>query len=348
MEKCIFVPMKKCLIFVLYIMLLSGRAFAQGPDDAAFKFLNLSTSARANALGGNNISIVEKDISLIYQNPALLGPELDKQLNLNFTAYMEGIKLGSVTFGKAVNNRSAWGIGMHYLDYGTIVETSPDGSILGDFSVKDLSLSGFYGYDFSERLRGGFAIKAIYSSYAEFTSFALGVDLGLNYYNVDKGFSGSLTFKNLGGQLVKYDEISEKMPWDIQLGISQKLEHAPIRFSITAQHLNKWDLTVYPTYETDANGILVEKKDSFGKTLLKHFIFGVDVLPTQNVWLAVGYNFKRKEDLQLAEQRGLTGFTAGAGIKVSSFQAGFSLSQMHVGALSYSFSISTNLGAFNL
>lgn len=339
--------MKKIFI-LLHISIISSCVFGQGADDAAFKFLNLSTSARVNALGGNNLSIIEKDISLIYQNPALLGPELDKQLNFNFTSYMEGIKLGSATFGRALNNRSAWGVGMHYLDYGSFVETTPENAIIGEFSVKDLALSGFYSYDFSERLRGGFAIKAIYSSYAEYTSFALGVDLGLNYYNVDNGFSGSIVFKNLGGQLVKYDEVTEKMPWDIQLGISQKLEHAPIRISLTAQHLNKWDLTAVSVYETDANGNLTEKKDSFGKTLLKHFIFGIDILPTQNVWLGVGYNYKRKEDLQLVEKRGLTGFTAGAGIKVNSFQAGFSVAQMHVGALSYSFSISADLGAFNL
>ncbi len=346
-KKRTFVPMKKSNL-LLFILMMATCAFAQGSDDSAFKFLNLSTSAHVNALGGNNISIIEKDISLIYQNPALLGPELDKQLNLNFTSYMDGIKLGSATFGKRLTNRSAWAAGVHYLDYGSIIETTPDGSIVGELSVQDVSIQGFYSFDFTERLRGGFDIKAVYSSYAEFTSFALGVDLGLNYYNVDKGFSGSIAFKNLGGQLVKYNEVTEKMPWDIQLGMSQRLEHAPIRFSLTAQHLNKWDLTEVPTYETDASGQLVEKKDSFGKTLLKHFIFGVDLLPTQNVYIALGYNYKRKEDLQLAEQRGLTGFSGGAGIKVNAFRAGFSVSQMHVGALSYSFSISTDLGAFNL
>lgn len=319
----------------------------QGEDDAAFKFLNLSTSSHVNALGGNNISIIEKDISLIYQNPALLGPELNKQLNLNFTSYLEGVKLGSVTFGKALSNRSAWAIGVHYMDYGKFVEATEDNVIIGDFSAQDVSMQGFYSYDFSERLRGGFAIKGIYSAYAEFTSFALGVDLGLNYYNVDKGFSGSIVLKNLGGQLVKYHETYEKLPWDIQVGVSQRLEHAPVRFSLTAQHLNKWDLTVVPTYETDDSGNVTEKKDGFGKTLLKHLVFGVDILPTENFYIALGYNYKRKDELSLTEKRDLTGFTGGVGIKISSFRAGFSISQMHVGAMTYSFSVSSDLDAFN-
>ena len=338
--------MKKSII-ILFVLFFAGKVIPQN-SDAAFKFLTLSTSSHVNALGGNNISIIEKDVSLIYQNPALLGPELDKQLNLNYTSYMDGIKLGSVAFGKKLSNRSAWGIGMHYLDYGKFLETTPDNSVIGEFSAQDLSLSGFYSYDFSEHLRGGFAIKSIYSSYLEFTSFALGVDLGLNYYNVDDGFSGSLVFKNLGGQLVKYHETYERMPWDIQIGFSQRLEHAPIRISVTAQHLNKWNLRDHAVYETNFNGEVIEKEDGFGKTLLKHFIFGVDLLPTDNVYVALGYNYKRKEDLSLLEKRGLTGFTAGAGVKVNSFRAGFSVSQMHVGALSYSFSVSTNLGAFNL
>jgi len=335
--------MKKYIFFVLFISVFFGRIFAQGPDDAAFKFLNLTTSAHANALGGTNISLIEKDLSLIYQNPALLGPELDKQINFNYTSYIADVKLGSVTFGKGLNRRSAWGIGMHYLDYGTFTEAFPDGTIIGDFSVQDLALNGFYAYDFSERLRGGFAVKAVYSSYVEFTSFAVGVDLGLNYYNVDNGFSGSLVFKNLGGQLVKYNEITEKMPWDIQLGITQKLEHAPVRFSVTAHHLNRWDLTIRPIRTTDTNGREIVKNDNFGTTLLKHFIFGADILPTKNTWFAVGYNYKRKQDLQLLDLRGLTGFSAGAGVKVSSFQAGFSVSQMHVGTYSCTFTISADL-----
>ena len=325
----------------------AGASYAQSNSDAAFKFLNLSTSSHVNALGGSNISIVEKDISLIYQNPALLGPELNNQLNLNYTSYLEGIKLGSITFGKALSNRSAWGIGMHYMDYGTFVGATEDDVITGDFSAQDMALHGFYSYDFSERLRGAFAMKAIYSAYAEYTSFALGVDLGLNYYNVDEGFSGSIVLKNLGGQLVKYHETYEKLPWDIQLGVSQRLEHAPIRFSLTAQHLNKWNLTDVPKYKTNDLGELVEEKDSFGKTLLKHCIFGVDIFPTENVYVALGYNYKRKTELSLTEQRDLTGFTGGVGIKISSFRAGFSVSQMHIGALTYSFSVSSDLNAFN-
>ncbi|MCD7973916.1 MAG: type IX secretion system protein PorQ [Candidatus Azobacteroides sp.] len=339
--------MKKSAIISLFIFLCVGKMYPQSGEHT-FKFITLSTSSHINALGGNNISIIEKDISLIYQNPALMGPELDKHMNFNFTSYMDGIKLGSVTFGKRLSNRSAWAVGMHYMDYGKFLETTPDNTIIGEFSAQDLALTGFYSYDFSERLRGAFAIKGIYSAYTEYTSFALGVDLGLNYYNVDNGFSGSIVFKNLGGQLVKYHETYEKMPWDIQIGISQKLEHAPFRFSITAQHLNKWDLTSIADYETDAEGNMTEIKDNFGTTVLKHLIFGVDLIPSDNFYIAVGYNYKRKADLSLEEQRGLTGFTGGAGIKVNSFRAGFSVSQMHVGNLSYTFSISTNLAAFNL
>lgn len=334
-------------IICFCLLIITSVCYAQDTG-TAFKFLNLSSSSRVNALGGNNISIVEKDISLIHQNPALLGPELDKHVNFNFTSYMDGIKLGSATFGKRLSFRSAWGVGVHYLDYGDFLETTPENEIIGNFSAQDIALSGFYSYDFSEKLRGGFAIKGIYSNYAEFTSFAIGVDLGMNYYDVDKGFSGSLVFKNLGGQIVKYHETYEGLPWDIQLGISKRFEHAPIRISVTAQHLNKWDLTVTPTYETTSTGEVKEKKDSFGKTALKHFIFGIDLLPTENTYIAVGYNYKRNDDLGLEEKRSLTGFSAGAGIRISSFQAGFSVSQMHVGELSYSFSISTDLGAFRL
>ena len=48
-------------------------------------------------LGGNNICVIEDDVSLADQNPALIGPELDMQVNVNYMYYMGSILLVSVT-----------------------------------------------------------------------------------------------------------------------------------------------------------------------------------------------------------------------------------------------------------
>ena len=51
-------------------MLLSFSAFALAQDtQTAYNFLRIPVSAHAKALGGENITVIEDDASLIFSNP---------------------------------------------------------------------------------------------------------------------------------------------------------------------------------------------------------------------------------------------------------------------------------------
>ena len=65
--------MKK-LVFALFLGLFSTISQAQ-ESQTEYNFLRLPVSARAAALGGNNISIIEDDPSLMFSNPALAASE---------------------------------------------------------------------------------------------------------------------------------------------------------------------------------------------------------------------------------------------------------------------------------
>ena len=82
--------------------------------------------------------------------------------------------------------------------------------------------SGMYSHDFTDRLRGGINVKLIYSSYEQYTAFALATDLGLNYYDEERDMSLSLVIKNLGGQIKRFDQAYDRLPFDIQLGWMQR------------------------------------------------------------------------------------------------------------------------------
>ncbi len=47
--------------------------------------------------------------------------------------------------------------------------------------------------------------------------------------------------KNLGGQLKAYDKEYEKMPIDLQLGVTKRFDNTPFRVSATLVNLNHWD-----------------------------------------------------------------------------------------------------------
>jgi hypothetical protein len=326
-------------IFTLYLLVISHFLTSAQDGNSAFTYLLLPGSARAAALGGTNISIIESDLPLIYQNPGFLGPEMDKTLNINYLSYIGDVKLGSATFAKALGDRSAWGVGVNFSNYGKMLQTTKDNEILGDLNASDICGNIFFSHDLSETLRGGITAKFVYSDYLNNTAIGLGVDLGISYYNQEKDLSIGLAGKNLGRQIKAYEEELLNLPWDIQLGYSQKLGHAPIRYSITAVHLNQWKF-----YDLQQ-----EKRDSFVKTLFKHLIFGVEFLPTENFWIAVGYNVKRGADMGLNEGGNKwAAFSVGAGLKVNAFNVGCSVAKYHPAATSFMLSISTSLAEMKL
>lgn len=326
-------------LFVLFFFAIWYASAQNGGE--AFAFLRIPTSTRANALGGHTVALIERDPSLIFHNPALLGAEMDGMINLNYMNYISDINIGSALFTKASGDLGAWGIGASYISYGSIKEILPDHIITGaELSAKDIRVEGFYARDLSERWRAGVSLKLLYSGLADYTSIGLCVDAGLSYYNSEKGFSFGFVFKNIGAQLKPYEDERQKIPWDIQMGVTQKLRHAPIRFSLTAQYLNRWKFDYIDTTNNGYDG------DNFFQSLVKHFIIGVDFIPSENFWLGVGFNPKVNMDMKQKGGGGWSGLSAGAGIKIKMFDVGVSLAKYHPSALSMMVSVSFTLSDF--
>ena len=214
--------------------------------------------------------------------------------------------------------------------HGELKETTEENIETGTFSAKDISISGIYTYDLSDYWSGGVRTNFIYSHYDKYSSFAIGVDLGLNYYNQESDFSASLVARNLGGQLKAFEERHEKLPVDVQLGFSKRLSHAPFRLSLTLHDLTHWSAST-----TAAN--------NFGKKLLNHIALGIDFLPTNNFYLAAGYNFRRGEDMKINGSSHWAGFTCGTGIQLKRLKLGMAYAKYHVSSSSLIFNLSYTL-----
>ena len=107
-----------------------------GQESASvFSFLNLPTSAHTVALGGRNISTIEDDASLIFQNPALMASVSNNSMNLNFMTYMRGSKTGSASFVRLQGERGTWGTGIQFVGYGKMQETTETGEVIDRKSV---------------------------------------------------------------------------------------------------------------------------------------------------------------------------------------------------------------------
>lgn len=67
---------------------------------------------------------------------------------------------------------------------------------------------------------------------------------------------------------------------------------------------------------------------------------GVDFLPTENVYIAAGYNFRRANELKAAGSAHGAGLSFGAGLQTNKLKAGISYAKYHVDVNSLLFNLS--------
>lgn len=316
-------------IFALYALLATAAAAQE--TNSVFNFLEMPVSAHATALGGRNISLISDDASLVFANPALLSSVTDKTLNLNYMTYLQGCNVGSAAFVKVLGERSTMGVTAQYAHYGSMDETTADNVTVGSFSAMDMALSGMYAYNLSDRWAGGATGKFIYSKYADYSSVALAVDLGVNYYDEHSDFSFSVVARNLGGQVKAFGDTHEKLPFSLQMGVTKRLAHAPFRVSVTLVDLTRWDKDYY---------FVSGEEPSTGKILMNHLTAGVDFLPTDYLYVSMGYNFRKANEMDAAGSSHAAGLCAGAGILLSRFSFGMAYAQYHLSAPSFVFNAS--------
>ena len=271
-----------------------------------YGFLNIPTSSHVFGLGGNNIALIEEDVNLADQNPALIGPELEMQVAVNYMLYMSTGNFAGVRFGMGAGDHSAWAFGVRYLTYSR---------------------------DITDRWRGGVNFKMIYSGYERYEAFAMAADLGVNYYNDENDLSFSILLKNMGGQVKRFDKRYTPVPFDIQLGYMQGIGTSPFQISITANNLTRWDIPYYD-YNDSGDGDLIEEKHSFVSNLFRHLVFGLQYQPSEKFYACLGYNYKTKTDMSSFNSSFLSGFSIGLGFRIRGFSLEAAYAMPHKSASS--------------
>jgi hypothetical protein len=310
----------------------------------AYSFLEIPESAQAFALGGTNISSIGSDLSMIDQNPALLGQETEAQMGLSYMRYMGSSNFAGGKYGMGTGDRGAWAVGFRFLDYGTIQGYDEFGTATSEFRPLDLVIDGMYSYDFTDRLRGGITMKFIYSHYEQYEAVALATDLGLNYYNPDKDLSLSLVLKNMGGQLKRFNDHYDHLPFDIQVGYTQRLGESPFLLNLTATNLYKWKLPYY-THDTSSDVETQVLKSGFASNLLRHLIIGIKYSPADNdrFYIAAAYNHKTRTDMATYQRNFVSGFSAGIGFNVKAWGVSVAYAMPHKKGSSIMLNLALNI-----
>mgnify|MGYP002660355748 FL=1 len=314
-------------IFSLLLAVLPATALAQ-EYASAFNTLRLPASSHAAALGGQNVTLIEDEPTAGWYNPALYANVSDLSAGLNFMTYAAGSTWMGAHFVKAFGERHTMAVGAQYMNYGKMDETDEAGNTLGQFSAKDIVIGAGYSYLLSDRWTGGANLKMMVSNLADYTALAAAIDVGVNYYDDENDLSVSASLQNIGTQLKAYhDGQRTHLPFTLALGFSKGMAHLPVRFHVTMTDVTRWKSSYYVLPETKDK----DKSDKvgFGKIALNHFVLGLDILPTDYLYLSVGYNFRRAYELKAAGSSHLAGLSAGAGVNVKHFKFGVSYAKYH-------------------
>ena len=310
-------------VFAIILALFALLTQAQ-ESQTVYNFLRLPVSAHVAALGGDNISLADDDATFIFHNPSLLNNVSDQTINLNAMTYMEGSTTASAAFVKAAGERGTWGVAAQYMGYGTMREMTADNQQTGEFSAKDIAVSGSFAYALTERINGGITARVITSYIGQYNSLGMGVDVGLNYYDEGHEWSVSAVAKNLGGQLTAYEDDFERMPLDLQLGVTKRLIGSPLRLSATLVRLNDW-------------------QEGFGK----HLVIGADLILSPQFYIAAGYNGLRASQMKIEESDGSSshgaGLSIGGGLQLERLKLHVAYAKYHVSSSSLVLNLSYQL-----
>ncbi|MCZ2459217.1 MAG: type IX secretion system protein PorQ [Chitinophagales bacterium] len=308
----------------------AGTVFAQTlGGNTVFNFLKLSNSPQLTALGGVNVSKISDDIGLAVNNPALLQPSMHTQMSAVFNSFYAGIKAYGLSLGyqnEKVHTNFLWSL--NYFSYGNIQQTDALGNVLGSLQPTDWVMQVSASRKYMEKWNYGATLKFINSNYGIYRANGIALDVGVLYYDSAKLFSASMLARNMGFQLKKYAGTeAQDLPFDLELGLSKRLENAPFGFSFTAHHLHQFDIRYSDTSFNNENGFSNGNSSKFSlDKIFRHFVFATDIYLGDKVEVNVGYNYLKRQELNIGNSgNGLTGFSMGVALLLKKLQVRYAL-----------------------
>lgn len=313
------------------LLLFCTVTFSQVGGQSVYQFLNLPSSPRQAALGGKPITIYDYDVNQAQFNPSSINVEMDNHLAINYGSYYGAVSYGTANYAYTYDRHlQTFQAGINYVNYGNIDGYDENGVPTGTFTGSEIALSFGYAYNipFTD-FHIGANIKLISSALESYNSYGGAVDLGAIYIDEKNDINYAFVIRNLGTQFSTYSGTNEKLPLDIMLGISQELENVPLRWHLTMDNLQQWNVTFSNTNREEINldGETITEDNSIFKNVLSHMIIGAELFPKKGFNVRLGYNFRRANELLINDQRNFSGLSLGFGLRMGRIKFDYSYSR---------------------
>lgn len=317
----------------IYILgfLLCSTIYGQVGGQSVYQFLNLVTSPRQAALGGKTITIYDNDVNQANFNPATINQEMDNQLALNYGSYFGEVTYGTASYAYTFDRHlQTFQAGINYINYGKFQGTDEIGNPTSDFTGSEIALSVGYAFTIPNiPVYFGANAKVISSTLESYNSLGGAVDIGALFIDERNDVNWALVVRNIGTQFTSYSGNNEKLPLEILIGVSQEVENVPIRWHLTLENLQQWNIAFSNPARAigSIDGGSTPEKVSVFNNALRHVIVGVELFPRKSFNIRLGYNFRRGEELSVLEQRNFSGISVGFGLKFNNLKFNYSYSR---------------------
>ncbi|MES2543242.1 MAG: type IX secretion system protein PorQ [Bacteroidota bacterium] len=333
-------------LLLAFLFLTGIVSYGQVGGQSVYQFLNLVTSPRQAALGGKIVTIYDEDVNQVHFNPATINANMNNRLGLNYGSYYDGVTYGTASYAVKLNERiNTLQAGVNYVNYGTFDGRDETGNATSSFTGSEIALS--FGYSFvipKTKIHIGTNAKLISSTLETYNSFGGAIDVGALYINEKEGYNYGFVIRNIGTQFSTYSGTNEKLPLEVMFGISKQLENVPIRWHLTLENLQQWNLAFSnPNHdETSIDGETTPEKISVFNNALRHVLIGAELFPKKGFNIRLGYNFRRGEELRLLEQRNFSGLSFGFGLKINKLKFNYSYSRYTLASNTSLFGLTIN------
>jgi hypothetical protein len=337
--------LKKLLLFSLF--LVCAVSYSQIGGKYTYQFLNLVTSPRQAALGGKTVTIYDDDVNQVNFNPATLNPEMDNHLALNYGSYYKEVTYGTASYAYTYDRHlQTFQAGINYVNYGNFDGYDENGQPTASFTGSEMALSFGYAYTIpNTSVHLGANAKLISSTLESYSSFGGAIDIGVLFIDEKNDVNWGFVIRNMGAQFTTYNGVNEKLPLEIIAGVSQELENVPIRWHLTLENLQQWNIAFSnpERAESSIDGSSTAEKVSVINNAFRHVIMGVELFPEKSFTIRLGYNFRRAEELRLLEQRNFSGVSVGLGLKFNKLRFNYSYSRYTLAGNTSLFGLTINL-----
>ena len=312
----------------------------QVAGSSAYSVLDIPTSARTAALGMHILALPNASLGIAIDNPSLLNAAHHKQVELTYVHLFDGAHLAGISGAYHLQRGGTLSLSLRHYNFGTFAGYDEYENTTGDFHAGDLAITAGWALPIDSNYTIGVDLKPVFSNYDGYFALLLAADVAGSYVSDSRTFAASVMARNIGTQLVSYDQTTERTPFELAAALSYKLSKAPFRFFLQLSNLQRWNLRyndpLNPTahYDPYADTTYTESRlSSAWDNLARHVAVGVELSMNNVVFLRLGYNHRQTKEQQAADRlnMNLSGFAYGIGIRTKRFEFSYARNNYHLG-----------------